>query len=187
MKKIAIKSIRKLDGTYKVCDLQVPNSNHYLLENKVVTHNSGGGGLKYAASTIVYLSKSNYKEGDEVNDKAKGREVIGVKLTAYMEKSRFTKYGKSIELLLHHDTGLDRYWGLFDLGLKRELIINNGKTYTFPDGQTGTRREIVYNPAKFFDPNMAAFENLCNREFRFGKNEILPSNVEDELEETPES
>jgi hypothetical protein len=152
---------------------------------------AGGGGLKYAASTIIYLSKSAYKEGDEVNDKAKGREVVGVKLTAYVEKSRFTKNGKSIQLLLHHATGLDRYWGLFDLGLKRELIVKDGNFYTFPDGQKGSRREIVYNPAQFFDPNMVAFDDLCKKEFRFGKSEIIPPNIEDEpeeeTEETPES
>jgi RecA/RadA recombinase len=147
---------------------------------------AGGGGLKYAASTIIFLSKSAYKEGDEINAKEKGREVIGVKLTAYIEKSRFTKNGKSIQLLLHHESGLDRYWGLFDLGLKRELIVKDGNFYTFPDGQKGTRREIVYSPAKYFDSNAAAFDELCQKEFRFGKGEITPPNLEDEPEEEAE-
>ena len=112
--------------------------------------------------------------------------MIGVKLTAYIEKSRFTKNGKSIQLLLHHESGLDRYWGLFDLGLKREVIVKDGNYYTFPDGQKGTRREIVYSPAKYFDPNAEVFDDLCKKEFRFGKNEITPPSLEDEPEEETE-
>ena len=142
---------------------------------------SGGGGLKYAASTIIFLSKKKLRDED--------KEVQGSILTATLEKSRFTRYGKSVEMLLTHDAGLDKWYGLFDLGLEGGLLIKgtgekgNGikaNNYKFPDGQIASKKEIEESPANYFGraTNFAAFEELCAKTFRFGKNENPP---EDEI------
>jgi RecA/RadA recombinase len=144
---------------------------------------SGGGGLKYAASSIVFLSKKKLRDETDKTD------VLGSVLTATLEKSRFTRYGKTADMLLTHDMGLDKYWGLFDLGKNSGLLIlgtgekGNGiksYCYKFPDGQIATKKEIEAKPATYFTTpdNIAAFEELCIREFRFGKNETVP---EDEI------
>jgi hypothetical protein len=137
---------------------------------------SGGGGLKYAASTIIFLSKKKVTEGE-----GKDKEVVGSILTATLDKSRFTRYGLKADLLLSHGSGLDKYWGLFDFGLEYGLLtkgtgLDKGKngipfnSYQFPGGQIGTRKEIDANPAQFFDTdeNFAAFEEQCAKSFLFG-------------------
>ena len=148
---------------------------------------SGGGGLKYAASTIVYLSKKKLKDTD--------KEVIGSILTATLEKSRFTRYGKSVELMLSHERGLDKYWGLFDLAKDHLLIAGTGvdpkkagsngikvNDYKFPDGQIASKKEIETNPAQYFDtePNFLAMEEVCGNEFRFGSGEGPPPELDEE-------
>jgi RecA/RadA recombinase len=146
---------------------------------------SGGGGLKYAASTIVFLGKKKLRDEE--------KDVIGSILTATLDKSRFTRYGLSAELLLTHAAGLDRYWGLFDFGVETGLLIKgtgipdkadkagkkNGikvNDYKFPDGQTASRKEIEANPAQYFESpeNFAAFEEQCAKSFLFGTGEAPP-------------
>ena len=137
---------------------------------------SGGGGAKYSSSSIVFLGKKKHYDTD--------KSVIGSILTASLEKSRFTRQGKKAELLLAHDYGLDKYWGLFELGKELGLLPLVGKVYEFPDGQTASRKEIEATPAKYFDTkvNFDAFEALCNKTFKFGNGETPPD--EDEGEET---
>ncbi len=187
-KKVTIQKIEKRIGNFKVRDIEVVDESHYLISTKnhnlnMISHNSGGGGIKFAASTIVFLSKKKFRDGDENDDKSAGREVSGSMLTATLEKSRFTRPGQTCELLLRHESGLDKYWGLFDLGKEKGLIVKDGNQYIFPDGQTAYRKEINANPSKFFDTpdNFAAFEELCQRTFSFGKGEVAIE--EDELEE----
>ena len=70
----------------------------------------GGSGLKYAASTIIYLSKSKEKDGTE---------VVGNIIKCKAFKSRFTKENSMVATRLYYDErGLDRYYGLLELGEK---------------------------------------------------------------------
>ena len=70
----------------------------------------GGSGLKYAASTIIFLSKSKEKDG---------KDVIGNIIKCETKKSRFTKENAKIATRLFFDErGLDPYYGLLDLGEK---------------------------------------------------------------------
>lgn len=155
---------------------------------------SGGGGLKYAASTIIYLTKAKLRDDD--------KEVIGLKLTAKLDKSRFTRQGLKAELLLTHENGLDRHWGLFDLGKESGLLVagtginDKGKTgkngikvndYKFPDGQIASRKEIEANPAQYFESeiNFAAYEELCAKTFLFGNGKGPVTEADDDETDLP--
>ena len=63
----------------------------------------GGSGLKYAASSIVYLSKRKEKDGTE---------IIGNIIHCKNYKSRLTKENKVVDVRLTYDKGLDRHYGL---------------------------------------------------------------------------
>jgi RecA/RadA recombinase len=67
----------------------------------------GGSGLKYAASSIVYLSKRKEKDGTE---------VIGNIIHCKNYKSRLTKENAMIDVRLTYKEGLDQYYGLLELG-----------------------------------------------------------------------
>lgn len=63
----------------------------------------GGSGLKYAASSIIYLSKRKEKEGTE---------VIGNIIHCKNYKSRLTKENALVDVKLTYKHGLDKYYGL---------------------------------------------------------------------------
>ena len=89
--------------------LLVTNHTYDVIGSYVPTKEMGGGsGLKYASSTIIYLSKK--KEKDQ-------KEVIGNIIKAKTVKSRLSKENKQVEIrLFYDDRGLDRYYGLLELG-----------------------------------------------------------------------
>jgi RecA/RadA recombinase len=66
----------------------------------------GGSGLKYAASSIIYLSKKKEKDGTE---------VVGNIIHCKNHKSRLTKENKMVDVRLTYDRGLDKYYGLLEL------------------------------------------------------------------------
>ena len=89
--------------------LIVTNHTYDVIGSYVPTKEMGGGsGLKYAASTIIYLSKAKEKDG---------KEVIGNIIKAKTHKSRLSKENKQVSIRLYYDErGLDKYYGLLELG-----------------------------------------------------------------------
>ena len=84
----------------------------------------GGSGLKYAASSIVYLSKKKEKDGTE---------VIGNIVHCKNHKSRITVENKMVDVRLTYDKGLDKYYGLLDLALKYGIFKNVSTRIELPD------------------------------------------------------
>ena len=84
--------------------LIVTNHTYDVVGAYVPTKEMGGGsGLKYAASSIVFLSKSKEKDG---------KEVIGNLIKCRAQKSRLTKENSLVTTRLYYDErGLDRYYG----------------------------------------------------------------------------
>ena len=85
----------------------------------------GGSGLKYAASTIVYLSKKKEKDGTE---------VIGNIIHCKTQKSRLSKENMMVDVRLRYDTGLDKYYGLLDLATKYGIFKQVSTRIELPDG-----------------------------------------------------
>jgi len=153
-----IVSIKKVNQE-PVYDITVEDQSHYVLENGVVTHNSG---LKYAASTIAMLSKKKEKDGDE---------IIGNIIRVKMYKSRLSKEHGQAEVLLTYDKGLDRYYGLLDLAEKYEIIKKSSTRYELPDGRKVFGKEINRNPEQYFTEEiMARLEEAAKKEFSYGSN-----------------
>ena len=73
----------------------------------------GGSGLKYAASSIIYLSRKKDKEGTE---------VVGNIIHCKTHKSRLSKENMLVDVRLRYDKGLDRYYGLLDLATKHGIF-----------------------------------------------------------------
>ena len=102
--------------------LIVTNHTYDVIGAYVPTKEMGGGsGLKYAASTIIYLGKKKEKDG---------KEVIGNIVKAKTHKSRLSKENKQVEIRLYYDErGLDKYYGLLELGEIGELWKNVAGRY----------------------------------------------------------
>ena len=143
--------------------LIVTNHTYDVIGSYVPTKEMGGGsGLKYAASTIIYLSKKKEKDG---------KEVIGNIIKAKTHKSRLSKENKTVEIRLYYDDrGLDRYYGLLELGEIGGLWKNVAGRYEI-DGKKVYGKEIYKNPEKYFtDQVMQALDEIAQTEFSYGEN-----------------
>jgi len=125
---------------------------------------SGGSGLKYAASTILFLSKKKDRDDD--------KEVVGSFIKVKANKSRFTKEHSEVEVRLSYSTGLDKYYGLLDLATKYGVFKRLSKQYEMPDGTKVFEKAIWKNPEKYFTKDvLEKLELAAKKEFCYGSGE----------------
>ena len=142
--------------------LIVTNHTYDVIGSYVPTKEMGGGsGLKYAASTIIYLSKKKEKDG---------KEVIGNIIKAKTHKSRLSKENKTVEIRLFYDhRGLDRYYGLLELGEIGGLWKNVAGRYEI-GGKKIYAKQILSEPDTYFtDDVMQALDEIAQKEFSYGE------------------
>ena len=141
--------------------LIVTNHTYDVVGSYMPTKEMGGGsGLKYAASTIIYLSKSKEKDGTE---------VVGNIIKCKAFKSRFTKENSMVATRLFYDErGLDRYYGLLELGEKYGVFEKSGNRYKI--GETSVYpKSILADPEKYFTPEvMQALDEAAKKEYSYG-------------------
>jgi len=120
----------------------------------------GGSGLKYAASSIVYLSKRKEKDGTE---------IIGNIIHCKNYKSRLTKENKVVDVRLTYSKGLDRYYGLLDLALKHNIFKQVSTRIELPDGTKTFGKTINNDPKKYFTKEiLEQLDGVCSKEFKYG-------------------
>jgi RecA/RadA recombinase len=142
--------------------LLVTNHTYDVIGAYVPTKEMGGGsGLKYAASTIIYLSKKKEKDGTE---------VVGNIIKAKTAKSRLSKENKDVEIRLFYDErGLDRYYGLLELGEIGGLWKNVAGRYEM-DGKKIYAKQILANPEEYFTEEvMQQLDEIARKEFSYGE------------------
>ena len=123
----------------------------------------GGSGLKYAASSIIYLSKKKEKDGTE---------VIGNIIHCKNHKSRLTKENKMVDVRLTYDQGLDKYYGLLELAEKEGIIKKVATRYELPNGEKQYGKTILNNPEKYFTKGiMMQLDAAAEKEFKYGGRE----------------
>ena len=120
----------------------------------------GGSGLKYAASSIVFLSKKKEKDGTE---------VVGNIIHCKNHKSRLTIENKMVDVRLSYDKGLDRYYGLLELAIKHGIFKQVSTRIELPDGKTQFGKTIINNPEEYFTEEvMKQIDDAAAKEFRYG-------------------
>lgn len=160
---------------------------------------SGGEGLKYAASTIIFLSKSRLFNKDT-------KEYTGNDLTGTLYKSRNTIENMKAQTRLDYQTGMDRYFGLFSMAKKFGLVNKSGNGFKFNVGpnqkqfftkdiEGDPEHGIKGNPELYFNAEvLKALDEKVVNGFRYGKG-VPPSMMDEEtfdidlpedLEEAPE-
>ena len=139
----------------------VTNHTYDVIGSYVPTKEMGGGtGLKYAASTIIYLGKKKEKDGTE---------VVGNIIKCEAKKSRLTKEGSKVETRLDLDErGLDRYYGLLELGEQYGVFQRKGNRIVV--GESSIYPSVILaDPEKYFTEEvMAKLEEAAKQEFSYG-------------------
>ena len=141
--------------------LIVTNHTYDVIGSYIPTKEMGGGsGLKYAASTIIYLSKK--KEKDKT-------EVVGNIIKAKTAKSRLSRENKEVNIRLYYDErGLDRYYGLLELGELGGLWKNVAGRYEM-DGKKVYAKNIYEEPEKYFtDEVMKKLDEIAIKTYSYG-------------------
>ena len=141
--------------------LIVTNHTYDVIGSYIPTKEMGGGsGLKYAASTIIYLSRKKEKDG---------KEVVGNIIKAKTAKSRLSKENKEVQVRLYFDErGLDRYYGLLELGEIGGIWKNVAGRYEI-NGKKVYGKQILANPDEYFTPEvMQALDEIAQKEFSYG-------------------
>ena len=139
----------------------VTNHTYDVIGAYVPTKEMGGGsGLKYAASSIIHLSKKKEKDGTE---------IIGNIIKCKTAKSRLSKENQQVEVRLFYDErGLDRYYGLLELGELGGMWKNVAGRYEM-DGKKIYAKQILAEPEKYFTPEvMQALDETARKEFSYG-------------------
>ena len=143
--------------------LIVTNHTYDVIGSYVPTKEMGGGsGLKYAASTIIYLSKK--KEKDKT-------EVVGNIIKAKTVKSRLSRENQQVEIRLFYDErGLDKYYGLLELGETAGMWKNVAGRYEI-NGKKVYAKNIYSEPEKYFTEDvMIKLDETAQRVFSYGAN-----------------
>ena len=126
----------------------------------------GGSGLKYAASSIIFLSKKKEKDGTE---------VIGNIVHCKNHKSRLTIENKMVDVRLTYNKGLDKYYGLLDLALKYDIFKSVSTRIELPDGAKQYAKTINNDPTKYFTEDiMKQLDECAEKEFKYGQPDTNP-------------
>jgi hypothetical protein len=108
-----ITSIKPI-GKHEVYDIAVTDDEHYILENGVISHNSG---LIYSANQAFIIGKSQVKEGTD---------IVGYNFTINVEKSRFVREKSKLPFTVTYENGIMKYSGLLDIALELGTIQKVG-------------------------------------------------------------
>lgn len=121
----------------------------------------GGSGGQYLSSTICMLSKRKEKEGTD---------FVGNVVHCKMDKSRFTKEGSTIDILINFSTGLSLYHGILDEMVSAGLVKSTGTRFEFPGSDAKIfRKEVNRNPEKYFSQElMEKLDVVLAKKFLYG-------------------
>ena len=139
----------------------VTNHTYDVVGAYVPTKEMGGGsGLKYSASTIVYLGKKKEKDGTT---------LVGNIVKCEAKKSRLTREGSKVETRLFFDErGLEKHYGLLELGERAGMWKNVAGRYEI-DGKKVYAKAILKDPETYFTEEvLAELDKQAQREFLYG-------------------
>jgi RecA/RadA recombinase len=120
----------------------------------------GGSGLKYAASTIIYLSKKKEKVGTE---------VVGNIIHCKTYKSRLTKENQMVDVRLSYTRGLDRHYGLLELAVEAGIFKSVSTRIELPDGTKTFGKTINNDPEKYYTEEvMEQIDKFAQKKFSYG-------------------
>ena len=161
---------QSIKGAFRVLTLKlgqakipmiVTNHTYDVIGSYVPTKEMGGGtGLKYAASTIIYLGKKKEKDGTT---------LVGNIIKCEAKKSRLTKEGSKVETRLYFDErGLDKYYGLLELGEQYGVFERKGNRIVV-GGSSVYPSAILKDPEKYFTEGvMKQLEEAARKEYSYG-------------------
>jgi hypothetical protein len=144
MKIVSIKPV----GKRPVYDLSVEEAEHYVLENGVVTHNTG---VMYSADNVWIVGRQQEKDGTE---------LLGYNFIINVEKSRMVREKSKIPISVSFTGGISKWSGLLDMALESGVVIKPSNGWYQRTGEEKKFRVADTDNKEFWLPI------LMNTEFR---------------------
>ena len=169
-----IKNISKV-GTRKVYDLSVQDAEHYVLENGVVTHNTG---IYYSADNIYIIGRQQEKDGNE---------ITGYNFIINVEKSRFVREKSKVPIEVTYEGGISKWSGLLDIALESGHVIkpSNG-WYSRVNKDTGEVEPKKWRVKDTYSKDFwlevltdKTFREYIDNKYRMAGGDMLKSAMED--------
>lgn len=140
----------------------------------------GGKAPWFFSSVIVMMSRREDKDeerGDMVRNK-------GAIIPIECVKQRFVRPNLKAQTYISYDSGLKRYYGLFEIA--QELgVIEGNRTYNLSDGtKLGYKKNIINDAKLWEDVILPILDPIIQKEFGFGSEET--SNVLTEVSDSDE-
>lgn len=166
-------------GKTEVFDLSVEEAEHYILENGVVTHNTG---IHYSADTIIIFGKSQEKDGTD---------LTGWTFTMNIDKSRRVKEKSKLPFTVMYSGGIQKWSGMLDIAQELGYVKkpSNG-WYSRVDPETGEIedkkfREKDTNTNDFWRPLITSkkFQDAVATRFQVSSGAMLVNDEEDSVTE----
>ena len=171
-----IKSITPV-GKRKVYDLSVKDAEHYVLENGVITHNTGS---YYSADNIFILGRQQEKEGTE---------VVGYNFIINVEKSRYVKEKSKIPVTVSFDGGISKWSGLLDIALESGHVIKPANGWYSKVDKDGVVEDKKYriketDTKEFWMPILKnkTFQDFIQQKYRISTGNIMQGDIEEAFE-----
>lgn len=137
----------------------------------------GGKSVVYLPSVTVQLARKPLKDdgGKTVSNSALAvgqKSYSGIIIRALTRKNRFIKQYLEIEMYLSFASGLDRYYGLLDLAVGLEVIVQSGATYALADGtKLGYAKNWRNNKELWEKTIIPGIESRIKAEWTYGNKE----------------
>jgi hypothetical protein len=168
-----IKSIKSV-GKLPVFDISVDQAEHYVLENGVITHNTG----VYYSSDNVWIVGRQQEKPDKT--------ITGYHFVINIEKSRYVVEKSKIPITVMFDGGINKWSGLFDIAKEGGYIEageKKGKYTTKMIKWDGDFKESeVSDNTQFWEKMLADsdFSTYIEKKYKLvmGDNKILEDEVD---------
>lgn len=181
----AIKSLFRIITPYLTTrDIPMIVINHTIQTMEMFSKQvmTGGTGIMYAANTVLFMGKSQEKDGTE---------TIGYNFTITIEKSRFVRERSKFPFLVTWEGGISKWSGLLDIGLELGWIQKpsngwfEGVNPETGEILTGKYRRADTDSAEFWEPILkAGYDKALNQRFAIGHIKAI---VEDPIHEVTEN
>jgi len=169
MKIVSIKPV----GKRPVYDLSVEEAEHYVLENGVVTHNTG---VMYSADNVWIVGRQQEKDGTE---------LMGYSFIINVEKSRFVKEKSKIPVEVSFDGGIKKWSGLLDLALESGHVVKPSNGWYQKAGEEKKHRLTDTETKEFWLPILldSNFRSFVENKYKIGASKMMQEPADIDIEQ----
>jgi hypothetical protein len=158
-------------GKQPVYDLSVDEVEHYVLDNGVITHNTG---IYYSADNIYIIGRQQEKDGTE---------LTGYNFIINVEKSRHVREKSKIPVEVSFDGGISKWSGLLDVALQGGFVFKPSNGWYSRKGEEEKYRQKDTYTKDFWLPILSSkeFQQYIETTFRISNGSMM---LDEEVDDT---